>query len=72
MTYDIKTITGQRPQNHNEMGKKKNRSKNNRKQTAGRYIQFAPAYTSDEVATAPTAIEASRRSRCLRNIQHHP
>ena len=51
---------------------KKERRKNNRKQTGGRYIQLAPAYTPDEVAVARTSIEAARRARCLKNIQHHP
>lgn len=50
----------------------KERRKNNRKQTVARRIQLAPAYTSDEVVVALTSIEAARRARCLKNIQHHP
>lgn len=66
------TLTGLCPQHDTDMKLQKERRKNNRKQTAGRYIQLASAYTADEVAVAQTSIEAARRARCLKNIQHHP
>ncbi|MCI9173275.1 MAG: hypothetical protein HFJ92_09240 [Muribaculaceae bacterium] len=47
------------------------RLKNNRKETRGRRIQLAPACTSDDIFQATSTIEALRRARSMKNIQHH-